>query len=318
MKIIVVAMARNEDDVIESFVRWHVRHADHLIVMDHASRDRTREILEALRDEGLPLEVHTDERAELDQSRATLALAKRAACDLGADWVLPFDVDEFLVAEPPDPVRLRLEKLEPDSLHRVDWQSYVPTPEEAVASGPPLARIRHRRAAESVQHHKLLVPGALLRRRGVSLTMGNHRLRQRTALATRTVPAQPAPGLRLAHFPVRSVEQARTKALVGWLARLASSEQRDEPRKNLHLRRLFERLRDGTAPDAEDVTRFAYHHAGTDASGGARWELVEDPLLGPGEALGLRYTRDERIPALAALADLAERFAVDLSRLRDR
>ncbi len=48
-------MVKNEMDIIESFVRHTLGFADLLIVADHKSTDRTREILESLQAEGLPL-----------------------------------------------------------------------------------------------------------------------------------------------------------------------------------------------------------------------------------------------------------------------
>ncbi|MDD6127049.1 MAG: glycosyltransferase family 2 protein [Veillonellaceae bacterium] len=54
-KIVAISMVKNEMDIIESFVRHTLGFADLLIVADHKSTDRTREILESLQAEGLPL-----------------------------------------------------------------------------------------------------------------------------------------------------------------------------------------------------------------------------------------------------------------------
>ena len=53
----VVAMVRDEADVIELFVRINARSVDHLYLIDHDSRDTTRELLMRLRSEGLPLSL---------------------------------------------------------------------------------------------------------------------------------------------------------------------------------------------------------------------------------------------------------------------
>ncbi|MCI6101295.1 MAG: glycosyltransferase family 2 protein [Selenomonas sp.] len=62
-KIVAISMVKNEMDIIESFVRHTLGFADLLIIADHKSTDRTREILEALRTEGLPLLVGDVEEA---------------------------------------------------------------------------------------------------------------------------------------------------------------------------------------------------------------------------------------------------------------
>lgn len=49
--IIVVTMIRNEEDVIESSIRYWFSFADEIIVYDHYSTDGTKQILKALKRE---------------------------------------------------------------------------------------------------------------------------------------------------------------------------------------------------------------------------------------------------------------------------
>ena len=60
MRLIGVAMVRNEADIIEAFVRHNLTILDALVVVDHASLDGTSEILTLLQREGLPLRVMRD------------------------------------------------------------------------------------------------------------------------------------------------------------------------------------------------------------------------------------------------------------------
>jgi hypothetical protein len=55
-----IALAGNDAGIIESFVRHHAALVDLLVVVDRASCDGTRAILEALRQEGLPLLIVDD------------------------------------------------------------------------------------------------------------------------------------------------------------------------------------------------------------------------------------------------------------------
>ncbi len=64
-KIIVISMVKNEADVIESFVRHSLTFADGMLIADHCSGDGTGEILEKLRQEGLPVSVRRVRRIEL-------------------------------------------------------------------------------------------------------------------------------------------------------------------------------------------------------------------------------------------------------------
>ena len=95
--IIAITMVKNEMDVIESFVRHTLGFADRWLVADHLSSDRTREILERLRAEGLPIEIETVHEAAQIQAEVMTRLMHRAAEEYGADVVVPLDADEFLV-----------------------------------------------------------------------------------------------------------------------------------------------------------------------------------------------------------------------------
>src|ERR1700675_2044906 len=96
MRLLGVAMARNEADVIEAFVRHNLALLDGLTIVDHGSLDGTSEILGKLQDEGLPLRVKFDPILALRQLETMTRLAREALANDGADFVLALDADEFL------------------------------------------------------------------------------------------------------------------------------------------------------------------------------------------------------------------------------
>ena len=315
MRIVVVGMVRNEADVIELFVRWQLRYADHVLLVDHASADETPAILAALQAEGLPLGVERLEDPQHDQSSVTTALVRRAVRELEPDWVLPFDADELLVATAGGSPREVIEGLDPH-LHHVLWQTYVARAEDLSSRLPLLERIEHRYEQERLQNQKLLIPAALLRGR-FRLPSGNHRLLRAAGLGRSKAPSVEATGLRLAHFPIRSVEQARAKALIGWLARLAGAEQHLEEKPS-HLGRMFEALRTGEDPAPDALSRLPRAHAASLPPDAAPAKLVHAPIAPPGGPLELRYTRREPGNALPLLVDFAERLAAESGALRAR
>lgn len=97
MTVVAVALARDEADVVEGWVRHHADEVDHVIVADNLSSDGTRAILDALVAEGLPLTVVNDPDPAYFQSRKTSALAEKAAGMFGPDnlWICPIDLDEL-------------------------------------------------------------------------------------------------------------------------------------------------------------------------------------------------------------------------------
>lgn len=91
-----VAMVRDEADVIRSTVAHMLNQVDAVVVADNMSTDDTREILYVLATEaGGRLVVVDDLDPVYRQSAKMTDLARRARLDLGAEWVIPFDADEW-------------------------------------------------------------------------------------------------------------------------------------------------------------------------------------------------------------------------------
>jgi len=100
MRLVGVAMVRNEADIVEAFVRHNMTVVDALTVVDHGSVDGTTEILSALRAEVLALTVEPESELAQHQPEVLTRVA-RTAFGRGADVVFPLDADEFLL--PPSP-----------------------------------------------------------------------------------------------------------------------------------------------------------------------------------------------------------------------
>ena len=96
MRLWGVSMVRNEEDIVEAFVRHNLSVLDGLIVVDHGSADRTLAILNALCAERLRLVVLRSEAVGYLQAEITTTAARDAFSRGGADAVFPLDADEFL------------------------------------------------------------------------------------------------------------------------------------------------------------------------------------------------------------------------------
>jgi hypothetical protein len=87
-------LARNEEDVLDAHLAFHLNAGvDFVVAIDNGSEDGTTDILESYARDG-----HVDltrDADDLQQSDWVTRMARRAATDFGADWVINSDADEF-------------------------------------------------------------------------------------------------------------------------------------------------------------------------------------------------------------------------------
>ncbi len=209
MNIVAIAAARNEQDIIEAFVRHTLGFCGHLLLIDHGSTDDTPRILEELQKEGLAVRVLRDDRYGLLQTEHMARLLKIAAHELKADWIFTLDCDEFLQGEvlaclqehhaPPEPHYLR-----------VPLVNYAMRPTDDPGELNPVKRIIHRfdpKEQTNAWAFKSIVPGELARAEGAFMEEGNHRF----TIEGFEPPAQEVESVWLAHFSLRSPCQHATR-----------------------------------------------------------------------------------------------------------
>lgn len=98
MKVTGVAMVRDEQDVLETNLSYHLACGiDEILVVDNGSSDATRKILQRVARRTGRVRWRSDP-GEYRQSEVTTDLARDAVAG-GADWVMVIDADEFWTAE---------------------------------------------------------------------------------------------------------------------------------------------------------------------------------------------------------------------------
>jgi Glycosyl transferase family 2 len=208
MKLVMTLLARDEADIVDSWLAFHLNAgADLVIATDNRSEDGTTEILERYARDG---HVHLirEPGEDLRQDEWVTRMARLAATDFGADWVINSDVDEFwwprgaslrdvLAAVPPryGTVGAFLRMFVPrpgvgDPLERMTVRFSALAPINDPASlYKPIRKVVHRAHPE------------------IRLTRGNHALVDS--------PFDPLRGwypIEVFHFPLRSLDQTTHKA----------------------------------------------------------------------------------------------------------
>lgn len=134
-KIIAIAPIKDESDIIESFCRYNLTYCDGLLIRENGSFDNTREIIQNLINEGLPIHIIDDEQLAIYPLEARDALAHLAVDKYGADLIVRLDADEFLYHIDGINPRETLESFREDVEYQAIWRTYVYEREPDIALG---------------------------------------------------------------------------------------------------------------------------------------------------------------------------------------
>lgn len=124
--IFTVSMVKNEADIIETFVRYHLAIVDGMAILDNCSTDGTTQILEKLAQEGLPVYLVKDTDTAYRQAEKTTKLLYDTIEQYHPDVVIPLDSDEFIFAPDGDNPRRYLKNLREDTLYFWDVYDFSP------------------------------------------------------------------------------------------------------------------------------------------------------------------------------------------------
>jgi len=218
--VVTVTMVRNEADIVEVFIRYHVPIVDRMIILDNDSSDGTRDVLVRLQQEGLPIDILWDARVSFDQSEVISQLATLAFQRHRPQYIVPLDVDEFITRSEGPITREWFNELPKDAVALLQWRTYVPT--HGIKWGTnPLLEITTRHQAEPTHDLNVIMPALVFAAGPPRVHQGNHSvsLEDGGAIVHQCVPA-----FVLSHFPIRSCIQCRKKYVIGWLANLCREE----------------------------------------------------------------------------------------------
>ena len=94
--VVGLCVVKNEQDIIEPFVRHNLRFLDSLLVLDNGSVDNTWGILKELTKEFRGLVLGQDDEFAHTQSARTTRMFRSAQLTYDPDYIMPLDADEFI------------------------------------------------------------------------------------------------------------------------------------------------------------------------------------------------------------------------------
>lgn len=249
-------MVKNEEDLIERFVRINSKVIDRFVIFDDKSSDRTVDILKKLCEEQFRITLMTNnsqwesESLSYRQSDIMNYLRKWVHNDKTepSDYIFPLDVDEFIF-ESRESVCNKLQtssmRFGASSYGAMVWKTFVPVNGE-LTPDKTLKSVFSPMEKEKVHISKCVIPGYLSL--DYKLVMGNHNLTNNQNQCNLHIP--------LCHFPIRSVHQVISKALI--TDHKFSMKKNKRPREGYHIRKLARLIRDKNyqllSSDLVDIT----------------------------------------------------------------
>jgi hypothetical protein len=219
MRLVMTLLVRDEADIVDAQLAFHLgAGVDFVIATDNLSEDGTTEILERYAAEGV-LHLIRESGDDLRQTEWVTRMARLAATEFGADWVVNADADEFWwphagsLKETLAAVPARY------GVVRGAWRNFVPRPDDARFFAE---RMTVRLCTPSFHPHPLSTHSKSAHRAApdVRVGRGNHE-----AFAQGLVALRGWYPIEILHFPVRSLAHCVRKYVTQFVALEKNAEK---------------------------------------------------------------------------------------------
>lgn len=239
-KVFSFTIVINEEDIIESFVRYHSNILDGMVIWDIGSADRTPSILNEMEQEGLPIYIFREYAGDTIDSERIPKLLKYTIEKFSPDFIFPLDADEFLFSSKNQHPRSIIDNLALNKVYYLKSITYVPKSGDHANEHFIPKRIQHAYAEEYEDYYKVGLSKNNIIKHSIRFTIGNHDIqvmKNREDILFKEI----HPDLRIAHFPIRSSEQIMSKVMIGWINNLSRSDR--NPGEAFHWENFYNKIK---------------------------------------------------------------------------
>src|SRR5919197_3757005 len=238
MKLVLTLLARDEADVVDAHLAYHLNAGvDFVVATDNRSQDGTTEILETYAREGY-LHLIREPGDDMRAGEWITRMARLAASDFGADWVINSDADEFFWPRGVDLKEALAAIPRRYGIVRSFVRAFPPRPDDGTFFAERMT-VRVTTQAPINDPGSMFRPGSKLVHRShpnVVVGHGSH-----TISGAPFAPLRGWYPLELLHFPMRSAAQVERKFVNAWSA-IDRNPQREPPH---YIAKAYEARREG-------------------------------------------------------------------------
>ena len=212
MKLMLTLLCRDEEDILNEMVQFHLEQGVDLIVAtNNGSEDSSRLILERYARGGRLILLDEDEHNH-DQAIWVTRMARLAA-DKGADWIIHSDADEFWWPKNGDLKTTLMQSPSSVEAWEVNRTNFLPPAKIPKHKHKPFHQQQIIRESRSMNSMGQPLPPKICHRadRNLFISDGNHAVIRNG----KPVQSQQHQGIEILHFPVRSFSQLKRKISQG-------------------------------------------------------------------------------------------------------
>ena len=258
-KIYSISMIKDEEDIIESFIRHNETIVDTFFILDNGSTDNTLVILKHLMNEGKRIVLWNDSDAEYNQMQKTNEMFRRVLREYPkSDFIIPLDADEFLVSDCDKSIKDVLDYLPKDCVYSAYWANFVPTKKIHLQQAFVPFKMEKVRVAEKEQKKIIIPVDLVVDDESFLIKNGSHDF-----YSNKTYKKQLVRDLKFAHFPIRSIKQYLCKVVLGYTNRIVSTSYTKGI--STHIENAFYDLKCGNVPKLSTLRDEAMYYCLYDA-----------------------------------------------------